>query len=80
MSTVIQCWLLLIGLLMSAVTSAPIARLSSIEQAADYLGVEVRFMRRLVLERRIRHAKVGKYVRFFPADLDAFVAMREPVQ
>ncbi len=48
---------------MSTVTTAPTARLLNIEQAAAYLGVDARFMRRLILERRIRHAKVGKYVR-----------------
>lgn len=34
---------------MSAVTTAPPARLLNIEQAAEYLGVDVRFMRRLIL-------------------------------
>ena len=41
--------------------------------AADYLGVSEVFVRRLVLERRVRYYKVGKFVRFRPVDLDAFV-------
>ncbi|SDQ05707.1 helix-turn-helix domain-containing protein [Quadrisphaera sp. DSM 44207] len=43
---------------------------------------QVRFVRRLVAERRIRHAKVGRYIRFDRQDLDAFLAagVREPVE
>jgi len=46
-----------------------------------YLGISERYMRRLVNERRIRHYKVGKFVRFAPADLDAFMhaGVREPI-
>ena len=36
------------------------------------LGVTVRFMRRLIDERRIPYHKIGKYVRFDPADIDHF--------
>ncbi len=50
--------------------------------AAAHLGVTVAFIRRLVLERRVRYYKVGKFVRFRPADLDAFVeaGRQEPVE
>jgi excisionase family DNA binding protein len=50
--------------------------------AAAYLGVSEVFIRRLVLERRVRYFKVGKFVRFRPPDLDAFVeaGRRDPVQ
>ncbi len=41
--------------------------------AAAYLGVTNAFVRRLVLEKRVRYFKVGKFVRFRPVDLDAFV-------
>ncbi|MDQ6946465.1 MAG: helix-turn-helix domain-containing protein [Actinomycetota bacterium] len=41
--------------------------------AAAYLGVTDAFVRRLVLEKRVRYFKVGKFVRFRPVDLDAFV-------
>ncbi len=58
----------------AAVTqTAPSAPLIDIVQAAERLGVSVRFMRRLVDERRIPFHKIGKYVRFDPADLDRFV-------
>ncbi len=51
---------------------APSAPLVDIAEAADRLGVSIRFMRRLVDERRIPFHKIGKYVRFDPADLDRF--------
>lgn len=44
-----------------------------VEAAAAYLGASTGFVRKLVLEHRIRHYKVGRLVRFDPADLDAFV-------
>jgi len=49
--------------------------------AAERLGVSPRYMRRLVADRRIRHYKVGHFLRFDVADLDAFLAasVREPV-
>src|SRR5690348_5785968 len=40
--------------------------LLDVEETARRLGTEVRFVRRLVSERRIRFYKVGKYVRFDP--------------
>ena len=42
------------------------------KEAALYLGRGERFLRRLVFERRIRHYKVGKFLSFDKADLDAF--------
>jgi excisionase family DNA binding protein len=48
--------------------------LLSIEQAAERLGTSVRFVRRLVFERRIAYMKVGRHVRINPDDLDAFVS------
>jgi excisionase family DNA binding protein len=33
----------------------------------------VRFVRRLVFERRIAFVKVGRHVRIGPADLDAYI-------
>lgn len=44
------------------------------QQAADALGTPVRFVRRLVAERRIAYVKVGRYVRFARSDLEAFAA------
>jgi len=43
-------------------------------EAAAYLNVSQRFMRRLVLERRIAFHKVGRLLRFRVADLDHFLA------
>ncbi len=44
-----------------------------IEEVADRLGVSVRFVRRLVDERRIRFYKIGRYVRFDAADVERFI-------
>ena len=55
----------------------PRSRYLSIVEAADYLNVGVRFMRRLVADRRIRYFKVGKFLRFDPSDLDGFAAAGE---
>ena len=43
------------------------------EAAAAYLGANTSFLRRLVLEKRVRYYKVGKFVRFRTVDLDAFI-------
>ena len=48
--------------------------LLTVDQAAERLGTSPRFIRRLVAERRIAFAKLGKHVRIDSADLDAFVA------
>jgi excisionase family DNA binding protein len=50
--------------------------LLTVDQAAERLGTSPRFIRRLVAERRIAFAKLGKHVRIASADLDAFVAAR----
>lgn len=52
------------------------------KEAALYLGRGERFLRRLVFERRIRHYKVGKFLSFDKADLDAFLTAEvvEPVR
>ncbi len=47
--------------------------LLTVEQAAQRLGTKVRFIRRLVAERRIRFYHVGKYVRFHPDDLADYI-------
>jgi excisionase family DNA binding protein len=49
-------------------------QLLDVEQAAIHLGTPVRFIRRLIAERRIRFYKVGRYVRIDPHDLEAFIA------
>ena len=45
----------------------------TISQAAEVLNVSDRFMRRLVSERRIAFIKVGRFVRFDRATLDAYL-------
>lgn len=45
----------------------------TVEQAAQRLGTKVRFVRRIIAERRIRFYKVGKYVRFHPDDLTDYI-------
>jgi excisionase family DNA binding protein len=45
----------------------------TVPEAADYLNTSVRFIRRIVAERRIAFHKIGRHVRLTVADLDAFV-------
>jgi excisionase family DNA binding protein len=44
------------------------------EQAADRLGTSIRFVRRLVAERRIPFFHIGKHVRFLSTDIEEFIA------
>lgn len=39
----------------------------------------VGFIRRMASERRVRHYRLGKFIRFDPADLDAFAEVKEPL-
>lgn len=45
----------------------------TVSEAADYLNTSVRFVRRLVAERRVAFHKVGAHVRIAVADLEAYV-------
>jgi excisionase family DNA binding protein len=49
-------------------------KLLTVEEAAERLGTSVRFVRRLIHERRIAYTKLGRHVRIAVDDLDAFVA------
>jgi excisionase family DNA binding protein len=49
-------------------------KLLTVEEAAGRLGASVRFIRRLIAERRITYVKVGRHVRIAEADLINFVA------
>jgi excisionase family DNA binding protein len=49
------------------------SRYLTVEQAAAHLNTSVRFVRRLIAERRIAFHKFGTHVRLAVADLDAFV-------
>jgi excisionase family DNA binding protein len=48
-------------------------RYLKVAEAAEYLNTSVRFVRRLIAERRIAFHHVGRHVRIAVADLDAFV-------
>lgn len=54
----------------------------TVEEAGDYLNTGVRFVRRLIAERRIPFHKVGVHVRLSVSDLEAFVQAGrvEPVE
>jgi excisionase family DNA binding protein len=54
-------------------TSAQAARLLTVEEAADRMNTKVRFIRRLIAERRIAYVKLGRHVRIAEADVAAFV-------
>jgi excisionase family DNA binding protein len=47
--------------------------LVAVASIANQLGVEERFVRRLVAERRIPYIKVGRYVRFDPRAIRSWV-------
>ena len=51
----------------------PSARWVRIEAAAEWLGLRVRFLRRLVAVKRIPYSKVGKYLLFELNELDVWV-------
>jgi excisionase family DNA binding protein len=50
-----------------------VSDLLDVRGAAAYLGVTEAFIRRIVVERRVRYYKVGKFVRFRASDLDAMI-------
>lgn len=47
--------------------------LIDIAGAAAQLGVSVRYLRRLVSQRRIPYVKLGHYIRFDPAEIDEWI-------
>jgi excisionase family DNA binding protein len=49
------------------------ADLVDITRAAERLGVSVRYVRRLVAERRIPYVKFGHLLRFDPVELGAWI-------
>jgi excisionase family DNA binding protein len=53
--------------------NAPSPSLLGFDAVAEWLGVEVVFVRRLVAERRIPFVKIGKFVRFDPAEISAWI-------
>lgn len=49
-------------------------RLLTVEAAAERMSTSVRFVRRLVAERRIAYVKLGRHVRISEAALCEFIA------
>ena len=49
-------------------------RLLTVEAAAERLSTSVRFVRRLIAERRIEFIKVGRHVRISESALSQFIA------
>ncbi|MEU3625522.1 DNA-binding protein [Amycolatopsis coloradensis] len=49
------------------------ARYLTVEEAAAYLNTGVRFVRRLIAERRIAFHKAGVHVRLALTDLESFM-------
>jgi len=50
------------------------AELLTIEQAADRISMSVRYVRRLIAERRIVFYRLGRSVRIDPVDVTALIA------
>lgn len=48
-------------------------RLLTVEAAAEYMSTSVRFIRRLIAERRIEFVKIGRHVRITESALAEFV-------
>jgi excisionase family DNA binding protein len=57
----------------NAITENGLPTLLDSSQIAGMLGITERHVRRLVLERRIPFAKVGRFVRFDPRDIEQWV-------
>jgi len=51
----------------------PVSPLLDIAAVAARLGISVRYVRRLVAERRIPYVKFGHLLRFDPAEIDEWV-------
>lgn len=51
-------------------------KLYDVKQVAEQLGVSVHAVRKWILDGKISNRKVGKFVRFSQADIDAFVVQR----
>ena len=57
---------------MNRQTTNPV-KLLTVEASADRLSTSVRFIRRLIAERRIEFVKVGRHVRISEAALQDFI-------
>lgn len=50
------------------------SRLYTVAEAADRMNTTVRFVRRLIAERRIAFVRLGRHVRIAEEDVDAFIS------
>ena len=57
-------------------TDSSADRLLTVEAAAERMSTSVRFVRRLIAERRIAFVKLGRHVRLTEADVTAFIECR----
>lgn len=53
--------------------SAALPELLTMDQLAERLGVTRRHVRRLVTERRVPFIRVGRFIRFDPAEISAWL-------
>jgi excisionase family DNA binding protein len=58
---------------MRTADAGPVGELLTVEAAAQYLSTSVRFVRRLIAERRIEFIKVGRHVRISERALADFI-------
>lgn len=64
-------------------TARPEVRpLVTVQEAAEFLNVSVRFVRRLIAEHRVAVVRLGRHVRLAASDLEAYVttSRQEPVR
>lgn len=54
-------------------TATKADRLLTVEEAAKRMRTSVRFIRRLIAERRIAYVKLGRHVRIADTDIAAFI-------
>lgn len=55
-------------------TTTPNLRTYSLREAVEATGIPERTLRSLVQTRKIPYIKIGKYLRFHPADLQVWLA------
>lgn len=58
---------------MTSASTGQSERLLTVAEAAEYLNTSVRFVRRLISQRRIAYVKLGRHVRIAEADIRTFV-------
>lgn len=58
---------------MTSTNTSQSEQLLTVAEAAERLNTSVRFVRRLIAERRIAYVKLGRHVRIAEADIAAFV-------